>query len=122
MEFFVELAKTSLTVALLAAGLYFLYRYFSKQVAEKDDVIREQLFLKDSIIKTQNEFIQKISVDNVKMMSGFSMTLDHVIKIVEEGGTETSDATKEILTNIQTIRQEMNTKMGEILIAVKTGN
>lgn len=118
MELLLELAKTSLTVALLAAGIYFLYRYFSKQVAEKDDIIREQLFLKDSIIKTQNEFIQKSSVDNVKMMSDFGKTLDHVIKMIQDGDEDNSTVTRDILRDIQNMRAEMNNKMGEILIAV----
>lgn len=121
MEFLLALAKTSLTVALLAAGLYFLYKHFSKQVAEKDDIIREQLFLKDTTIKAQNEFIQKSSVDNVKMMSDFGKTLDHMIKMIETGDRDNSETTDKILTSIQTIRIEMNNKMSEILTAVKIG-
>lgn len=120
MELLLELAKTSLTVALLAAGIYFLYRYFSKQVQEKDSLIREQLQLKDLAIKSKDEYIQKSSVDTVKMMSDFGKTLDHVIKMIEDGDEDVSATQTKILSDIQTIRIEMNNKMGEILTAVKT--
>lgn len=115
-----ELAKTSLTVALLAAGIYFLYRYFSNQVELKDVVIQKQLDLKDSIIKAQSEFIQKSSVDNVRMMGDFSKTLDHMMEMIQEGDEDMSDNSEKILKDIQVIRTEMSNKMNEILVAVKS--